>query len=109
MFEIVILEEAERYIVHLPRQQQNKVTAYLRRLETEGFNLRRPLADNLGHGSGLWELRPGRHRFLYFFHKRVIIVVAHAFLKKTDNIAQTEINLALKRKREYEEGGHEKA
>lgn len=104
MFEIVVLDEPEEYIARLPEREQYKVTAYFRRLEAEGYNLRRPVADNLGHGLGLWELRPGRHRFLYFFHEQTIVVVAHAFLKKTRDIPKAEIAIALKRKKEYEEG-----
>ncbi len=52
MFDLIILEEVEQYIHHLSRQEQNKVIAYFRNLEVQGYNLRRPIADNLGHGWG---------------------------------------------------------
>lgn len=87
----------QEYIANLDMEQQNKIFAALKRLE-EGYHLRRPLADSIGGKTGLYELRPGRHRLLYSFHDRVCIVLLHAFLKKTDEIPQKDIELALLRK-----------
>ena len=88
----------EEYIHDLDEVQQNKVFAALKRLEEEGYNLRRPLADSLGGKTGLYELRPGRHRILYSFYERKHVVLLHAFLKKTDEIPQKDADLALVRK-----------
>ena len=88
----------QEYIKALDEPQQNKIFAALKRLEEEGYNLRRPLADSLGSKTGLYELRPGRHRILYSFHERRCVVLLHVFLKKTDAIPQKDIELALVRK-----------
>lgn len=88
----------QEYITSLDEIQQNKIFAALKRLEEEGYNLRRPLADSLGSKTGLYELRPGRHRILYSFHERKHVILLHAFLKKTDEIPQKDIELALVRK-----------
>ncbi len=88
----------QEYITSLDEIQQNKIFAALKILEEEGYNLRRPLADSLGSKTGLYELRPGRHRILYSFHERKHVILLHAFLKKTDEITQKDIELALVRK-----------
>lgn len=59
------------------------------------------IADNLGGGLGLYELRPDRNRILYCFHRRTQVLLLHAFLKRTDDIPQREIEIALKRKADY--------
>ncbi len=109
MFEIISYVDPkgrapiEDYISGLTERQQNKVIAFIRRLEQMGYNLRRPIADSLGGGLALYELRPGRHRIVYFFHDRNKIILLHAFFKTTNEIPRSEICIALKRKRDYEE------
>lgn len=111
MFEVTLYKDEQgyspvrEYISSLPRKQQNKIIAYMDRLAQFGFDLKRPTADNLGGGLGLYELRPERHRVLYFFHQRTKIVLLHAFLKRTDEIPQRDIEIALKRKADYLERG----
>ena len=106
-FEIILYKDDQGfspvgdYIGSLTKKQQNKVFAYADRLGQFGFNLKRPAADNLGGGLGLYELRPDRHRILYFFHHRSEIILVHAFLKRTDEIPHKEIKIALKRKADY--------
>ena len=59
---------------------------------------RRPQVDYLG--DDIYELRVSaeqhRHRLLYFFHGRSIIVVTSGFLKKTDAVPRPEIDRARK-------------
>lgn len=111
MFEIILYQNDKgwspirEYISSLSKKQQNKVIAYMDRLAQFGFNLKRPTADSLGAGLGLYELRPDRHRILYFFHERTQIVLLHAFLKRTEDILQRDIEIALKRKADYLRGG----
>ena len=88
----------DEYIKKIVLAQKNKVFAYIKRLEEVGFNLRRPAGDYLGEKTGLYELRPGRHRILYYFHERKIIVLLHAFLKTTAEIPESEIEKALFKK-----------
>lgn len=88
----------DEYIQSMPDQQKAKIYAYLDELREKGFALKRPWADSLGGKTGLYELRPGRHRILYFFHDRKYIVLLHALLKKTDEIPKGDIKAALDRK-----------
>ena len=86
------------YIVHLPFQERVKVFAYLKHLSEIGYQMRRPFSDYLGGKTGIYELRPGRHRVLYFFIQKGKIILLHAFLKRTDQIPEREIEIALARK-----------
>ena len=95
MFEVIFYKDEKghspvnEYLSSLPKKQQDKVIAYVDRLVQFGFNLKRPTADSLGGGLGLYELRPDRNRILYCFHRR------------TEDIPQREIEIALKRKADY--------
>ena len=101
MFEIIFYKDEKgyspvnEYLSSLPKKQQDKVIAYVDRLAQFGFNLKRPTADSLGGGLGLYELRPDRNRVLYCFHRRTQVILLHAFLKRTDDIPQREIEIAL--------------
>lgn len=107
MFEIIFYKDEKgyspvhEYLSSLSKQQQDKVIAYMDRLARFGFDLRRPIADNLGGGLGLYELRPDRNRILYCFYRRTQVLLLHAFLKRTSDIPQREIEIALKRREDY--------
>ena len=64
MFEVILYQDdkgnspVQAYIEGLSKKQQNKMLAYIDRLAEFGFNLKRPTADSLGSGLGLYELRP---------------------------------------------------
>ena len=88
----------QKYIRSLPSAEKAKVFAYLTHLSDVGYKMRRPFADYLGEKTGLYELRPGRHRVLYFFFVRNKVILLHAFLKKTDEILTKDIKIALHRK-----------
>ena len=91
-------EPVQEYIENLTEPEQAKVYAYLGHLEEVGYQVRRPFGDYLGAKTELYELRPGRNRILYFFLHRGKIILLHAFLKKTQEIPEREMNTALKRK-----------
>ena len=107
MFEIIFYKDEKgnspvhEYLSSAPKRQQDKAIAYLDRLAQFGFSLKRPIADSLGGGLGLYELRPDRNRILYCFHRRTQIILLHAFLKRTNEIPQREIEIVLKRKADY--------
>jgi phage-related protein len=86
------------YLFSLPEKERAKVAAYITYLSEEGPRMRRPHADYLGDRKGLYELRPGRHRIIYFFFLRNKIILLHSFMKKTDAIPQKDIEIALRRK-----------
>ena len=84
-----------------PRKVQDKCLVKIERLEELGYDLRRPEADYLR--DGIYELRV-RHqsvhyRILYFFHDR--IAVLSQGLTKEDVVPDREINLALRRSRQF--------
>ena len=87
----------------LSEKVQDKVTVRLERLSELGHKLRRPEADLLR--DGIYELRVSRqgihHRVLYFFHGKDAVVLTHG-LEKESAVPDREIELALRRKREFE-------
>jgi hypothetical protein len=86
-----------------PPKVQDKCLAYLSRLETRGYELRRPLADLLR--DGIYELRPSyqgvHYRILYFFSGKNVVVVSHG-LKKEGEVPAVEIKRAIERKMRFE-------
>jgi phage-related protein len=59
-------------------------------------------------GDGLFELRPrgraGIARAVYCFRQGMRVIVLHAFIKKTQQIPERELNLARKRLKELTHG-----
>jgi len=89
------------YLNALAIKDRQKVAAYIEELRRQGHNLRRPMADYIGHG--IYELRPGANRVFYFFFLRDSAVLLHAIRKKTDKLPQRDIELCIKRKQKVEE------
>src|SRR5437660_10352871 len=82
---------------------QDKCRVRLERLQQLGHELRRPEADFLR--DGIYELRVGlqgiNYRMLYFFRGREAVVVSHGIIKERV-VPPREIDLALKRKAQFE-------
>ena len=94
----------EEFLSEMPKKDRAKAMGAVNYLAQEGPSLRRPQA---AHVVGkLWELRVslGRneYRILYFFMMGGVIVLAHAFHKKTEAIPAREIEVAEARRRDYE-------
>jgi len=91
-------EPALDYIRAQVKAHRAKIGRALRYLEELGHETRRPLAEYLG--DGIYELRIAveghRHRLLYFFHGRSLIVVTMGFLKKTGRVPPEELMRALR-------------
>ena len=74
-----------------------------------GFPMGLPLCGALGNG--LWEVRsslPNRTeaRLIFFQHKPSSnLVIIHAFIKKSQKTPKSDLDLALRRKREIEGSG----
>ena len=70
-----------------------------------GFPMGLPLCRSLG--SGLWEVRSSlagnREARMIFFHdaKARALVVVHGFLKKSQKTPKTDLDLALRRMKEF--------
>ena len=83
---------------------KEQCTAKLTLLRNQGHELRRPAAENLG--GGIYELRAKangvNYRMLYFFHGNVAAVVSHGIVKE-QKFPPREIDLAVKRKRMFEQ------
>jgi phage-related protein len=79
-----------------------KCRTRLQRLAEVGHELRRPEADYLR--DDIYELRSRlgtvNYRLLYFFHGRGVVVVSHGCTKE-DAVPNTEINLAIARRRGF--------
>lgn len=86
---------------------QDKCVVKIERLRELGHELRRPEADLLRNG--IYELRIGRegmnYRILYFFHGRMAAVLAHGLVKERE-IPTKDIQVALERKRFFEQDPH---
>lgn len=87
----------------LDKKTRAKVAAYLSLLEEQGPNLKRPYSD-IVRGK-IRELRihhsSNQYRILYFFQVHNQIVLIHAFLKKTQRLKKTDIDLAERRMEEW--------
>jgi hypothetical protein len=79
-----------------------KLQALIEALAEHGFNLRRPMTDNLR--DGIYELRGKvkgiNHRLLYFYGGEKIAVLSH-HLTKEKQVPDKDIDLAVKRKTKY--------
>ena len=68
-----------------------------------GWPIGMPLVDSLG--SGLWEIRTklsgGRIARIVFFMDNNTMVLVHGFIKKTPKTPKQELDLAKKRKKQY--------
>ena len=91
----------------LDRQPEKARLACIARIELlkeHGHRLRRPHAENLGHG--IWELRAKvegvNYRILYFFHGQEAVVLSHGLTKQQAEVPPGEIAEALRRKRAFE-------
>lgn len=98
-----VMEWLERLRRTTPRAFA-KCVVRLERLAELGHELRRPEADTLR--DGIHELRAKlghvNYRLLYSFHVRVVAVLLHA-LTKEDALPDRDIDLALARKRTYDQ------
>ncbi|MCK4632761.1 MAG: type II toxin-antitoxin system RelE/ParE family toxin [candidate division Zixibacteria bacterium] len=94
------------WLDRLQRKARLKCYHAFSRLESEGHKLRRPEADNLG--DGIYELRVkhsgNNYRILYSFDGQTVVVLTHAFSKKTGGVPKRDIATAIKRMAKYRRG-----
>ena len=92
-----------RWLDELHSKVRQKCLARLERLEAMGHELRRPEADYLR--DDIYELRASRrgvhYRMLYFFHGTAAIIVSHGLIKERE-VPPREIDLAIRRKGQFE-------
>ena len=96
-----------KWLDTLPAKIQDKCVVKIERLRELGHELRRPEADLLR--DGIYELRIRRegmnYRILYFFHGRMVAVLAHGIVKERE-VPAKDIQWALERKRLFEQDSH---
>lgn len=92
------------WLEELVPKARAKCRVRLGRLAELGHELRRPEADYLR--DDIYELRTKHQkvnlRMLYFFQGRTAVVVSHGFDKQQAKVPDSEIDLAIRRKKAFE-------
>jgi phage-related protein len=92
----------ESFIEALSTDEQADVMVGIDMLRSHGVSLGRPWVAPLG--KGLWELRVRARRqlrILYVLGTARTFVLLHAFVKKTREVPQADINIATRRMKRY--------
>jgi hypothetical protein len=106
--EVRFYQEGDRvflreWLKELPDKAQKKCLLFITRLELEGHELRRPIADLLR--DGIYELRPSyqgvHYRILYFFAGKDVVVLSQGVAKES-RVPAAEIDRAIERKKKFE-------
>ncbi len=96
----------EEFIDSLDGRSRAKVARTLDLLEEFGVGLGMPYAKPLENR--LWELRVregrNRYRVIYFLATGRTFVLLHGFSKKTSAVSRKEIEIAERRREEYQSG-----
>ena len=91
------------WLDRLSAKARAKSLVRIERLKELGHQLRRPEADYLG--DGIYELRISlagiHHRILYFFAGHAVAVLSHGLVKERA-VPPKEIELAVRRKSQFE-------
>ena len=92
------------YIDSLSPSEQEAIEALFTELAQKGY-LPLPFARKLKGVEKLWELRPGRHRVIYFYYQGNKAVLLHAFKKQSQKTPEKEINVPRQRMNMVTRGG----
>ncbi len=96
-------EPVREWLRELPKEDKQEIGNDIKTVQL-GWPIGMPLVGSLGHG--LWEVRiklpKGRIARIIFFLDGNIMILAHGFIKKSQKISKSELDLAIKRKRIYE-------
>jgi len=93
------------YIENLSTAEKAMVDALLSELSEKGY-LPLPFSRKLKGLEKLWELRPGRHRVIYFYYQGNKAILLHAFKKQSQKTPEREIEVAWARMKSFEKGGN---
>ena len=95
----------QRWIDRLPETPRRKCEELIRQLQESGRQLKYPRAHPLREGIHELRARHGtvRYRILYFWHGSTIAIITHGIVKKSRAVPDTEIQRALRRKRDFEQ------
>lgn len=81
------------------RIQYRQIVLYIQLLRENGTRMNENLTKHLE--DGIWELRPGDNRVLYFFHTADTFVLLHSFRKRTRKTPRREIERAKAERADY--------
>lgn len=99
-----VLEWLKQLSKEDPKGYANCV-ARIKQLASNGYELRRPVADYLR--DEIYELRAKhirvQYRILYFFHGQNVAILAHAITKEESAVPNNDIERAIARKRLFEQ------
>jgi len=96
-------EPVRQWLKRLPREERHSIGEDLLTVQ-HAWPMGKPLVDHLG--GGIWELRsrlPNRIARALFIVTGGEIVILHAFIKKTRKTPPKELDVAHRRKRQYEQ------
>jgi len=95
-----------KFIAGLKPGEQAKIARAFDLLEEYGSEIGMPYVKHLQGTGDLWELRVsfgGQSLRLLFFIYNNLLVIVHAFSKKTPKIPLKEINTAINRMKDYKQ------
>lgn len=81
------------------RIQYKQIILYIQLLQDNGTHLNDNITKHLE--DGIWELRPGHNRVLYFFYHNNTFVLLHQFRKKSQKTPKHEIKKAKAERADY--------
>lgn len=81
------------------RIQHKQITYCVELLREQGTRLPVNIAKHLQ--DGIWELRPGNNRVLYFYFENNTFVLLHMFRKQTQKTPISEIEKAKKERNDF--------
>ncbi len=81
------------------RIQYKQISLFIQLLQDNGTRLNDNITKHLE--DGIWELRPGNNRVLYFFYENDTFVLLHLFRKKTQKTPRREIERAKRERNDY--------
>ncbi len=81
------------------RIQYKQISLYIQLLQDNGTRLNENITKYLD--DGIWELRPGNNRVMYFFFENDTFILLHQFRKKTQKTPKREIEKAKSERADY--------
>lgn len=81
------------------RIQHKQASLYIELLQQNGTHMNAEITKHLD--DGIWELRPGNNRVLYFFYQNNTYVLLHQFRKKSQKTPKREIEKAKTERNDY--------
>ena len=85
------------------RIKLKKITEYFELLETYGTEIGLPYIDHIEGEDNLFELRPLRDRFFFFYRQDNKYIILNHFMKATRKTPKREIDKANRLKQDYNE------